>query len=75
MKNGAAGKKKLRYSLDGAVSNPFPQGTPVQPQGDLVGGSVLDSAPLPPFFSPPPKTGYFARAVSSRHVVFFLGLL
>ena len=26
-KNGAAGKKKLRYSLDGAVSNPVPQGT------------------------------------------------
>ena len=28
-KNGAAGKKKLRYSLDGAVSNPVPHGTPV----------------------------------------------
>ena len=26
-KNGAAGKKKLRYSLDGAVSNPVPHGT------------------------------------------------
>ena len=25
-KNGAAGKKKLRYSLDGAVSNPVPHG-------------------------------------------------
>ena len=28
-KNGAAGKKKLRYRLDSAVSNPVPHGTPV----------------------------------------------
>ena len=28
-KNGAAGKKKLRYRLDDAVSNPVPHGTPV----------------------------------------------
>ena len=33
-KNGAAGKKKLRYRLDSAVSNPVPHGTPVvQPWG------------------------------------------
>ena len=57
MKNGAAGKKNLRYSLDGAVSNPLPQGTPVQPQGDLVmvGGRSGFGTPPPLFFSLPQK--------------------
>ena len=61
MKNGAAGKKILRYSLDGAgfhgaVSNPFPQGTPVQPHGgDLVGGVFWIRHPSPPFFPLPRK--------------------
>ena len=31
--NGAAGRKKLRYRLDDAVSNPVPHGTPVVQPG------------------------------------------
>ena len=63
MKNGAAGKKKLRYSLDGAVSNPLPQGTPVQPQGDLVmvGGRSGFGTP-PPLFFPSPKNWLFCMS-------------
>ena len=63
MKNGAAGKKNLRYSLDGAVSNPLPQGTPVQPQGDLVmvGGRSGFGTP-PPLFFPSPKNWLFCMS-------------
>ena len=46
-KNGAAGKKFLRYSLDGAVSNPVPQGTAYSRGSTTV---------LSPIFSPPPKS-------------------
>ena len=43
-KNGAAGKKNLRYSLDGAVSNPVPKGTAYSRGSTTV---------LSPIFSPP----------------------
>ena len=63
MKNGAAGKIKFRYSLDGAVSNPLPQGTLVQPQGDLVmvGGRSGFGTP-PPLFFPSPKNWLFCMS-------------
>ena len=56
-------KKNLRYSLDGAVSNPLPQGTPVQPQGDLVmvGGRSGFGTP-PPLFFPSPKNWLFCMS-------------
>ena len=44
-KNGAAGKKILRYSLDGAVSNPVPKGTAYSRGSTTV---------LSPIFPPPP---------------------
>ena len=44
-KNGAAGKKFLRYSLDGAVSNPVPKGTAYSRGSTTV---------LSPIFPPPP---------------------
>ena len=43
-KNGAAGKKILRYSLDGAVSNPVPKGTAYSRGSTTV---------LSPIFPPP----------------------
>ena len=42
--NGAAGKNFLRYSLDGAVSNPVPQGTAYSRGSTTV---------LSPIFFPP----------------------
>ena len=45
-KNGAAGKKILRYSLDGAVSNPVPKGTAYSR------GSTTVLSPI----VPPPKS-------------------
>ena len=53
-KNGAAGKKILRYSLDGAVSNPVPKGTAYS-----RGSTTVLSPIFPPeiqiyiFFFPP----------------------
>ena len=66
-KNGAAGKKILRYSLDGAVSNPVPKGTAYSRASTTV---------LSPIFPPPPEIQIYIFFFSPKNFrIRFLNLI
>ena len=67
-KNGAAGKKFLRYSLDGAVSNPVPKGTAYSRGSTTV---------LSPIFPPPrnPNLYYYFFFSPKNFRIRFLNLI